>query len=148
MPASLSIDVRHLDSLNRTLTRLAKVDAQEVMLALANLVESQTRTRLEQDKQDPDGEPWEAWSLPYGRTRHSNHSLLENEDHLIDSLVSWANDTEARTGSNLVYAASHQYGDDRRNLPERAYLGVNNDDLVALDSALSDWADSLVGRMR
>ncbi|USH01069.1 phage virion morphogenesis protein [Grimontia kaedaensis] len=144
MAVGAAVELRGIERLNRVLLRLTKVDTQEAMGALANLVESQTRSRLEDDKRSPDGNLWPAWSDSYAATRHGNHRLLENEGHLIDSLVSVVRDDGAEVGSNLVYASTHQYGDSRRGIPQRAFLGVNDDDLFALEAALNAWADAIL----
>ncbi|WP_201746363.1 phage virion morphogenesis protein [Veronia nyctiphanis] len=145
MAVGAAIELKGVERLNRVLARLARVDTDDLMGALANLVESQTRERLEHTKLSPDYDLWPDWSDSYADTRHTNHKLLENEGHLVDSIVSVVDDGLAEVGSNLVYAATHQYGDEKRKIPQREYLGVNADDVAQLEAALQAWADELLG---
>ncbi len=145
MAVGAAIELRGIDRLNRVLMRLSNVDPQDLMGAMANLVESQTRQRLEEGKMSPDYDAWPSWSDGYRKTRRGNHALLENEGHLVDSIVSIVSDDDAEVGSNLVYAATHQYGDDARGIAQREYLGVNPDDVADLEAALEAWADDLLG---
>ncbi|MFD2177750.1 phage virion morphogenesis protein [Veronia pacifica] len=145
MAVGAAIELKGVDRLNRVLARLSRVNTEDLMGALANLVESQTRERLEHTKISPDYDLWPNWSDSYADTRHANHKLLENEGHLVDSVVSVVDDGGGEVGSNLVYASSHQYGDDKRNLPQREYLGVNADNMEQLEAALEAWADELIG---
>jgi phage gpG-like protein len=46
---------------------------------------------------------------------------------------------EVEIGSNLIYAATHQMGDEERNIPARAYLGLSDDDESELQEVIDDF---------
>jgi len=73
------------------------------------------------------GERWPARKDPVPR-----HPLLNLTGTLLDSATSEnasyhvrrISDTTLETGTNLVYAATHQYGDPGRNIAQREFLDV------------------------
>ena len=123
--AHIKLDVQQLGELNTELARLLQLDLNDLLERLAFAGEVQTRQRLSQQKESPAGEPWPAWSADYAAKRHSGHALLENEGDLIDSLESGTEGDTAFWGSDVIYAATHPYGDKSRNIPKRAYLGIS-----------------------
>lgn len=44
-----------------------------------------------------------------------------------------------RIGTPLVYGATHQFGDPRRSIPARPFLGLSTDDKTELVAILNDW---------
>lgn len=121
----ITIDMRDLGALNAQLARLSALDLDGLTADLALEGESQTRRRISEEKTNPNGDAWPEWSEGYASTRHGGHSLLESEGHLIASLESGSDADTAWWGSDLVYAATHQFGDEGRNIPARPYLGVS-----------------------
>lgn len=109
----------------------------ELLDNIGALLESNVRRRIGDEKTAPDGTPWPDWSDAYSDTRHSGHDLLQNENELLDSI---AFDTDpagksVAVGSNLVYAAVHNFGGDElpasnpaSNIPQREFLGVSAED--------------------
>lgn len=124
---ALTVDVRDLQRLQQRLAKLT--DLTPALAAIAAYGESSTRKRLSDDKTAPDGSAWEPWSPAYAKTRGPEHSLLENRGDLIDSIVHDSDADQAVWGSNLIYAATQQLGDARRNIPAREYLGLSEDDI-------------------
>ena len=59
--------------------------------------------------------------------------------HLRDSITHNVTADGVEVGSNLAYAATHQYGDPRRNIPERPYLGASEQDLDELRDIVDGW---------
>jgi len=110
------------------------------------IVEGQVRRRIQEDKTSPEGVPWAAWSEDYARTRKGSKSLLQDEGGLLDSIQYLVVGNEVEVGSNLVYAATHQFGDDGRGIPERPYLGLSPDDEAELDEVLQDFVDGLLAQ--
>ena len=106
--------------------------------ALGALVESQTRRRIEEERTGPDGTPWPAWSPRYAATRHSGHSLLQNEGDLLDSIFHEVTGDGVEIGSGLVYAATHQFGHEERSIPARPYLGLSADNEAEITALIAD----------
>ncbi|CAA0097613.1 Uncharacterised protein [BD1-7 clade bacterium] len=131
----------HLAELNHRIQQLADANVGELLPSLATEGESQTRRRIETEKTAPDGSPWLAWSEGYTKTRHSNHSLLENEGNLLDSITADHNADTAIWGSNLPYAAAQQFGYKKRNLPAREYLGLSQANRADMIAIIDNWVD-------
>ena len=126
--AALEIDISELDRIQQALLRVSKARFGALADVIGTEVESQTRRRIEEEKASPDGQKWEDWSEGYARTRHGNHSLLQNEDHLLDSIHHVVTGMELEVGSNLVYAGVHQEGSEDGTIPPRPYLGLSAED--------------------
>lgn len=117
-------------------------DKRPLLDSLGGLVESQTRRRLSQDKEGPNGEPWPEWSEGYKVTRRSGHHLLESTGTLIDSVHYMVRGDAVEVGSGMVYAAIHHFGGAEAGKPEipaRPWLGVSEDDGREIDEVLGDW---------
>lgn len=145
MSVALKADLRALGRIEERIEQIAGVDRRALLDVAGATVESQTRRRIEDDKTGPDGVAWPAWSERYAQTRHGNQSLLEGEGDLLDSIgyvVDLSGDS-VEIGSNLVYAATHQAGDERRNIPARPYIGLSSDD----ESELEQVVDAFVAEV-
>jgi phage virion morphogenesis protein len=145
MSVDMRVDMRGLHRLADRIARLGDMDTRPLMDELGAAVVSQTQHRIDSEKTDPDGKPWEAWSDSHAKTRHQGQSLLMGFGALNDSIehIMGITGDHVEVGSNLVYAAAHQYGLDmtvvsnrrRITIPARPYLGIsfeNEEDLVAL----------------
>jgi len=143
--AAITIDVRGLDRLQRRLDTVASPDRTELMQILAAALESQTRRRIASDKRAPDGSAWPDWTTRHARTRKSGQSLLQGEGDLLDSITSEGSADEALVGSNLRYAAIHQFGGRSgmppgpAAIPPRPYLGLSDDDTEELTGLAESW---------
>lgn len=143
--ALIHIELPGLDRLERLWARLTHLDERDLLEPIGAEVETQTRRRLQDEKTSPEGAPWPEWSEQYARTRHSGHSLLQNEGDLTDSILQDAEGDQVLIGSNLVYAATHQFGDPDRNIPERPYLGLSPANLDAIETVVEDWLNAQLG---
>jgi phage virion morphogenesis protein len=116
---------------------------------IGGLVESQTRERFT-TRIAPDGTAWPAWSERYAASRRKGHSLLVADGHLRDSIMWEMDGDELRIGSNLVYAAIHQFGGEAgmapgpAAIPARAYLGVSEADIAEIDAELNIWIEGVL----
>lgn len=142
--SGIEIRSEGVEALGRRIGRLlAGLKNPEPMLrALAAEGESQTRRRLEVEKRGPDGTPWPEWSPGYAATRHGGQSLLDARGDLIRSLTAFADRQSAGWGTNLVYAATHQFGRDA--IPARPFLGVSDENFQDLLAIAEDWLDRLL----
>jgi phage virion morphogenesis protein len=101
---------------------------RKAMEDIATYGESSTRQRFA-DQAGPDGAAW----LPSQRVQEKGGKTLIKDRHLLDSIVSSAGDNGAEWGSNLIYAAIHQFGGQagrgrKVEIPPRPYLGINSED--------------------
>ena len=115
---------RQFDALvSHVRTRAADVDVHQLLDELGQTVEDAARRRILDEKRAPDGRRWAPWSERYARTRGPQHSLLRgNTGYLADSLDHQVDGDTVIVGSNLVYAASHQFGDEDRRIPARPFI--------------------------
>lgn len=138
----ISIDSAQLQQLQKRLERLAGAfdDRTELLEAIGAKVASQTQRRIHEEKAAPDGTPWPEWSDAHARTRHGGQSLLEAEGDLLQDIRHQVDGDLAEVGTNLIYAATHQFGDEGRGIPAREYLGIGSGSLAELDAELDRWA--------
>lgn len=115
----MSVEVQHTDELRRYQQLIDTLGNPQLKRELADsigdVVESQTRRRLRDEKIAPDGTPWPEWSSAYAKTRQGDQALLANSRDLIDSITFRVSSTERiHVGSTLAYAAVHNDGFDGR----------------------------------
>lgn len=134
--AAAELDVRQIIQMNTQiedrLRALAEDAKGELLDTIGESLESQAGERFE-TKQGPDGASWQEWSASYRpRAARAGGSLLMRGGDLRGSITHEAQGDEVVVGSNLIYAAVHQYGFKKRRIPARPYLGIGNQDLEDL----------------
>ena len=143
---STSFEAVGLDEAVAKLMRLEAFDGAQLMDEAGAILESSTRGRFD-TKLSPEGEAWVPWSEAYDNTRnHGAHSILVAGGWLRDSIQSYATGTQAEVGSNLVYAAIHQFGGDpeESNIPARPYLGLSSEDEEDLHDLVGSYIEELL----
>jgi phage virion morphogenesis protein len=95
------------------------------------------------DQIDPGGNPWKPLSPKTRKRKKRNADLiLVLNQYLSSTLTYQASNDQLEFGSNLIYAATHQFGDDERNIPERPFLGISAADEVEIVAILKDYFQS------
>lgn len=145
--AAVTIEARGLERLRERLNRFAGLHLGELRTQIGGEIENQTKRRIAEEKQSPDGTLWADWSSDYAATRGPGHSLLEAEGYLANSITFDVSGAQIEVGTSRVYGAIHQFGGAEvgRAIPARPFLGVssdNEDDLLALIDA---WVDAQLG---
>ncbi|ANH04610.1 phage virion morphogenesis protein [Shinella sp. HZN7] len=113
---------------------------------------------------DPDGAAWRALNTDYAATKRNTRILTES-GRLRDSINSRAGATEVRVGTNVIYAAIHQFGGTIKpksashlrffigdtlvtvasvTLPPRPFLGISSDDETMIAETIFDFLDRYV----
>ena len=130
MAAALDVDIAQLESVRRLLQGAERSIKPTLLREIGAELESSARQRIDSgDALAPDGTAWPEWSESYRTTRRGQHSLLLGEGNLMDSIQSSVDGRGfVEVGSNLTYAATHQFGDDSRNIPARPFLGISSND--------------------
>jgi len=89
-----------------------------------------TQDRMSQEL-SPDGTPWEPLSINTIEQKdltNQSEKILRGYGTLADTLSYQVNSNQLMFGSNLEYAATHQFGRDKANIPARPFLGVSGED--------------------
>ena len=130
----MTIDIELDDkAVRRALRRIAGAlaDPSPAMRAIATHLADRAEDAFETEA-SPGGMPWPALKPATERARkRSGHvpiTILQRSGALVRSILADWSDTEAVAGTNLVYAATHQFGDPERNIPARPFLGVSEQD--------------------
>ena len=80
----------------------------------------------------PDGEPWK----PSRRALEEGGQTLVDSARLRNSMTHVASADGVDVGTNVVYAAIHQFGsgdlEKPKNIPSRPFLGLDDDDADAV----------------
>lgn len=147
MSAGLIYDFSDLQTLQARINRLARLNKPELLDIIGAKVESQTRRRIQDKKESPDGKSWQKWSDKYAKRRPSGKTLLMNEDSLLDTITYVTVDQDSiEVGSNMIYAATHQFGDEDRKIPARPFLGISEASETELVRDIDDYLDSVMRR--
>lgn len=90
----------------------------------------------------PAGKAWAPLKPATIRDRHRQRygagPILERSGDLATRILADWDDTSAVAGTNVVYAATHHFGDPRRGIPARPFLGVSTDARGAILQAIVD----------
>lgn len=107
---------------------------------------------------DPDGQAWRSLNEEYAKTKR-NARILTESGRLRDSINSQASRDEVRVGTNVIYAAIHQFGGtikpvsashlmfrigdhfamvDSVTLPARPFLGISAEDETEIAEIVFD----------
>lgn len=144
---SLSVDISQLEAVRRGLEGASKDMKGAILDAVGAELESSTVRRIDEEQASPDGQDWPIWSERYRETRTGQHSLLIGEGALINSITHIVDGRGfIDVGSNLIYAATHQFGDPDRNIPERPYLGVSASDENVVGAIIADVVADILGK--
>ena len=154
------------DAIRRLLRRVK--DLRPAFDEIGGRLEASTRRRFETGI-DPDGLPWPQ-SL---RAKEQSGQTLVDSSRLRDSITRAVRDDEVRVGTNVVYAAIHQFGGETgprvirpknkkalfwpgarhpvksvnhpgSTVPKRSFLGVDNRDRAAILRIVSRHVGSAV----
>lgn len=146
---AIVVEPNGVERLQKKMQMLSLHGAYELLDALGAQIESQVRRRISEERADADGTPWPAWSIDYAATRRGGHALLVASGALIDSITHHVNGSSVEIGTNLVYAAIHQFGGESVGMPvpSRPFLGLSADNLADLEALLDEWADQQARRV-
>jgi len=155
-----SVTVKIKDGTNQLLKRLNAMDVDKagIMNAIAEGLRTSTMERF-QAQETPEGTKWN----PSIRARETGEKTLIRTSALRTSIKAEADSTGLAVGTNLIYAATHQFGDERTirakngkylkfkigdhfvskpsvrvNIPARPFLGISRQDDEDIREMLED----------
>jgi phage virion morphogenesis protein len=146
---TIRINTAQLKALHKKVKKASEEDLFPLLDAIGDQQANSARRRIIETKKDPSGAPWKPWSPNYARTRHGGNTLLRDTGALVDSMTHQvdAPGKAVNVGSNLVYAATHQYGDPTRKIPARPFLDDSFSDpfdQAEVKDIVSMWLEGLL----
>lgn len=123
----------------RTLRELARGDTSELMEAIGEVLVSSTVQRFRQQA-GPDGEPWKPLKRPRKR---GGSKILIDRGILRSFIQALTTEDTVEVGTNLIYAATHQFGDARRGIPARPFLGITDEDQAEIRDLVTAYLGAL-----
>ena len=155
---SFSVETKGVEKIREVFRQLQNPDLRPLLDALGAEGESQTRRRISEEKTAPDGTPWEPLAEDYERRKRegimrggvrvaSSGGILEFEGEMLDSInYQVTGDDTVEWGSNLEYAAIHQFGGAEvgMNILARPFLGLSVEDEADMDNIITDWAQDML----
>jgi phage virion morphogenesis protein len=166
--SGVSVSVTISDaSVRRAFDNLAVVmgNTRPVMAAIGTELVASTHMRFVKQT-DPDGNAWQALDEDYAATKRNSRILTES-GRLRDSINAQAGNDQVSVGTNVIYAAIHQFGGtivpknashlffrigdrlvktDSVTLPARPYLGISADDETAIAEIVFSFVDRYIKR--
>lgn len=147
--AQIELTLQGIAAVEARLGRLASADLDDLAFDAGALIEASTRERIATEKTSPEGAAWPAWSTRHAASRKASHSLLVEGNSLLTSIQNYTQGDTVKVGSNLVYAAIHQFGGKagrgrKVTIPARPYLGLSDADREAVEALVIDRVEELV----
>ncbi len=145
--AATSLTVRGFDSVERMIARLMNPDFTQLLDEIGAEVVSQTQDRVRDDKESPDGDAWPLLNPAYASRKKGSGGLLEGVSNpgLLSSLTHVVHGNEVEIGSGLIYAATHQFGDESRGIPQREFLGLSDEGADQVEMRCEEFIGRLLG---
>jgi len=134
--AKIQISSEGAQAVSEVLTQLVN-NLDDLAPALGNVGEHLMLTHRDHfdQQRSPDGDPWQPLSPEYAKRKKKNKGkILRLNDILRDTLAYNIGDDSLEFGSNLEYAAIHQFGAANDMIPRlaaipaRPFLGLSRDD--------------------
>lgn len=116
-------------------------DASPALAAIGEDMLRSTRQRFD-DQVSPEGEPWEPLSERYRKRKPKRKDqILVLNTYLRDTIRYQADSDMLEIGTDRIYGASHQFGDEDRGIPERPFLGFSESDLDSATETLMAYLE-------
>lgn len=112
---------------------------------IAEHLKASTHQRFLEDR-DPDGKSWEALKPATVAAKVKKDvapRILQTTNTLFKSINAEVTAHAIIVGTDVKYAAAHQFGVPERNLPRRAFLGVSDSDRTAIHQLLVDYFEDV-----
>jgi len=121
-------------------------DLQPALSAIAEYLRGSTQDRITAGE-SPDGTPFAALSdFTLGAKSRNQDKILIERGYLYN-LIYQVSSEQMQLGSNMVYAAMHQFGGTtapnsmipNKDIPAREFLGVSQDDEIEIIATVGDY---------
>ncbi|KZY44234.1 virion morphogenesis protein [Pseudoalteromonas shioyasakiensis] len=145
--AKIQISSEGAQAVSDVLTQLVN-NLDDLAPALGNVGEHLMLTHRDHfdQQRSPDGDPWQPLSPEYAKRKKKNKDkILRLNDILRDTFAYNVGDESLEFGTNMEYAAIHQFGGESSMVPRlaaipaRPFLGLSSDDEQEVIEILSDF---------
>lgn len=143
----ITVDARAWQQAQDGLRRLGRMNWTALHDEVGEYLEAEVAARF-RSSQDPEGRPWPPLKKPRRqragrRTRRQPKriKLLVQTGRLRGSVTHRATGTEVAVGTNLVYAARHNFGFEQNGVvwtPQRQFIGFSKADSGAIGQISED----------
>lgn len=114
---------------------------QNLKPAFKNIGEHLTRTTDRRFATEGGSQKWVALkpeTVAEKRRNRRRNKILQRSGPLRTTIRYFVTDKGLVFGSNQVYAATHQFGDDDRGIPARPFLEITDEDRTAIAEIIDD----------
>lgn len=128
-----------------SLQRLARLRLTDLHDAVGEHLVSATRRRFKEGR-DPEGRAWPKLKKRKGKKGKAAKPLLLS-GRLRSSITAKADQSGVAVGTNVVYAARHNFGFEQNGVvwtPKRQFLGISPDDESAIVEIVEDFVADVV----
>lgn len=135
----ISVDVVGQKQIGQALNRLLKQgsDLEPALRDIGEYLLESTQQRFI-DQQAPNGEPWDPLSPKTLAKKKRQDRVLIETGTLVDTLHYQLGVNQLTLGSNMEYAATHQFGRESDGIPARPFLGIAVFERVEILAILRD----------
>lgn len=91
---------------------------------------------------DPQGDAWEPLAektIERKRKKGRDGGILVETGDLRDLLRYQISDDALEFGTDRIYGATQQFGDEDRGIPAREWLGFSREDMKEISDIIADW---------
>lgn len=143
--ARFTLETSALKPLEARVRVMASMDTSALMPRLGEYLQRSTQDRFK-SQTSPDGATWDVLAprtLARKEKKKLNPGKVLTERGFLRKGIAWQllNKSTVEVGSNLKYAATHQFG--RGNIPPRPFLGLSDQDKRKIDAIIRSWAAEL-----
>lgn len=104
----------------------------------SNIMHADIIKHFQSDKKSGDGTPW----APV-KYKPNRGSILVRTSRLRNSFAQRWSNKNAEVFTNVEYAATHNFGDPKRNIPQREFMWMGNS---AMDQIVKIFASEVIPR--
>jgi phage virion morphogenesis protein len=163
-------DIRRLKN---TIRNMGELQFKKANAAIGEALRTSTLQRFK-DSKDPEGKTWESSKgfilSKNGSIRKSDKKTLVCTGRLKNSIKSKATKDGVAIGTNIIYAATHQFGTENRiiraksqgglrfiteggyrnkkvvkvTIPARPFLGINEEDMREIKATMTDVIEGAI----
>lgn len=132
----------NIAELNRRLNQMQSANTESLMREIEGYMQESVDQAFVDEKDPETGKKWKPVLDNYRRwkAKHNYSSkILQLSGELAMSVSGWHNATKAVVGSNLKYAARHNFGYDETGLHQRRFAGLDETARENIQEAVSSF---------